>query len=136
MGKKKKNQENNTDSSIYEIFSEFKSPDWNPFPFQTQFHEVFIPNESEIVSLINRFRSDLKFQKLKTIYWHLLLVKYFQIPITEQEYNLYDVILNNEIETENSIGFYDKIEFKNSNGKKKKNEKKNFFLISSQLFML
>ncbi len=127
MGQKKKNQENNTDSSIYEIFSEFKSPDWNPFPFRTQFHEVFIPNESEIVSLINRFRSDLKFQKLNTIYWYLLLVKYCQIPISEQEYNLYDDILSNEIEMENSIGFYDKIEFQNSNGKKKNKRKEKIF---------
>ncbi|QEE16559.1 hypothetical protein DSAG12_02389 [Promethearchaeum syntrophicum] len=119
MGKKKKNQVNNTDSSIYEIFSEFKSPDWNPFPFQTQFHEVFIPNESEIKNLINPFRTKLKYQKLKTIYWYLLLVKYSQITVSEQEYNLYEDLLSNEIETENSIGFYDVIELLNSSGKKK-----------------
>jgi hypothetical protein len=127
MGKKKKNQVNNTDSSIYEIFSEFKSPDWNPFPFQTQFHDVFIPNESEVINLINRFRSNLKLQKLNTIYWYLLLVKYCQVPISEQEYNLYDDILTNEIETENSVGFYDKIEFLNSNGKKKIKRKEKIF---------
>ncbi len=137
MGKKKKNQLNNTDSSIYEIFSDFKSPDWNPFPFQTQFHEVFIPNESEVVSLINRFRSNLKFQKLKSIYWYLLLAKYSQIPISEQEYNLFDYILSNEIETENSIGFYDKIEILNSSGKKKiKRKEKTFPDIFSTFYAL
>jgi len=127
MGKKKKNQLNNTDSSIYEIFSEFKSPDWNPFPFQTQFHDVFIPNESEVISLINRFRSNLNSQKLNTTYWYLLLVKYCQVPISKQEYNLYDEILSNEIETENSVGFYDKIEFLSSNGKKKIKRKEKIF---------
>ena len=137
MGKKKKDQSNNADSSIYEIFSEFKSPDWIPFPFETQFHEVFIPNESEVVSLIDRFRSNLKYQNLHTIYWYLLLVKYSQIPISEQEYNLYDDILSNEIETEDSIGFHDVIDLLNGSGKKKiKRKEKNFPDINSTFYAL
>ena len=137
MGKKKKNHLNNTDSSIYEIFSEFKSPDWIPFPFQAQFHDVFIPNQSEVISLINRFRTNLKFQKLNAIYWYLLLVKYSQIPISEQEYNIYDYILSNEIETENSIGFFDKIEFLNDSGRKKiKRKGKSFPDIFSTFYAL
>ncbi|MHA1854859.1 MAG: hypothetical protein ACTSYY_02350, partial [Promethearchaeota archaeon] len=68
MGKKQKKKLINSDSSIYELFSEFKSPDWNPFPFQTQFHDVFIPNESTAINFINQIKTEINDKSLKTIF--------------------------------------------------------------------
>ncbi|MHA1854568.1 MAG: hypothetical protein ACTSYY_00885, partial [Promethearchaeota archaeon] len=105
------------------------------FPFQTQFHDVFIPNESTAINFINQIKTEINDKSLKTIFWHLLSIKYLQIPISEHEYNLYDVILSNEIETGESTGFFDKTEI-SKNGKKKRRKEKNFPDIFSTFYAL